>query len=333
MDVFDIFRDDAFGLIALTDAINNVPYKPSKIGAMGLFEDKPVHVNTVMIEEKDHIISLIPNTTRGEPPKIGSTGKRRTRIFQIPHLPLDDAVKSVEVQGVRKFGSTNEMESAQEVVNAKIFEMRQTHEATLEYHRLGCLNGCILDDDGETVILNLFDEFDVHREVVDFNFGVGTTDIRAVCIALARAMEANLGAVPFQYIHVMCGKTWFDTLIAHAEVKSAYERFNAGQFLRADVRTGFPLGRCFFEDYGGHKIGTINFIKDDDAIAFPVGIPGLFKTYWGPPDFWGASNTLGKPYYARQELLAGAKGVMINTESNPLNLCLKPRVLVQCTKS
>ena len=44
MNIVDIFNNDAFSIVSLTDAINSLPFKPGRIGKMGLFA--PRHIET-----------------------------------------------------------------------------------------------------------------------------------------------------------------------------------------------------------------------------------------------------------------------------------------------
>jgi hypothetical protein len=77
----------------------------------------------------------------------------------------------------------------------------------------------------------------------------------------------------------------------------------------------------------------VDFIPTAQARLFPVGAPRLFGTYYAPADFVETVNTVGLPVYAKQERMPFDKGVQLHTQSNPLPLCLKPRVLVKATKS
>ena len=43
-------------------------------------------------------------------------------------------------------------------------------------------------------------------------------------------------------------------------------------------------------------------------------------------------NTIGLPLYAKQELMRMNKGVELEAQSNPLNLCTKPRAVIKLVK-
>ena len=53
MPALDIFSSSAFTMVALTDAINKMPYVPGRIGQLGLFREQGVSTTSVMIEERE----------------------------------------------------------------------------------------------------------------------------------------------------------------------------------------------------------------------------------------------------------------------------------------
>lgn len=330
--ILDVFGGDAFKTISLTDSINALPYKPSRIGEMGLFVPAGITTTTAVIEEKDGLLSLIPTAARGAPYIYGRSTERVARAFKVPHLPLNDVILAADVQGVRKFGSADEQEGVIDVVNDRLESMRQSHEVTLEYHRIGAVHGVIFDADGSTTIYNLFTEFGVTEVTFDWDLGNSTAKLRDTCLEVKETIEDGLGAMSYDHVHAFCGKTWFKKFIAHDNIKQAFARYRDSEFLRNDPRKGFEFADIVFEVYRG-KLGGNNFIDPDQARFFPVGVPNLFKTYFAPADFIEAVGTIGLPYYAKQERMKFDKGVEVHTQSNPLCLCMRPRVLVEGTSS
>lgn len=327
MSLADVFNTDAFTLTSLTQAVNKLPFVPSRIGQLGIFGTRGVNTRTVVIEEKAGTLSLLPTRPRGGPASIGKSPKRTARSFLVPHIPHDDTVLADDVQNVRAFGSEDALQGAIQVVNDKLTAMRQDFEVTFEHLRAGALSGSILDADGSTELFNLFTEFGVSETDVDFVLGTAGTDIRDKILTVIDTIETELGAAPFQHIHCLAEKTWFRDFISHAEVKAAYDRFREGEFLRSDPRAGFQFAGVTFEEYRG-KIGSTDFITADTARFFPVGVPGLFTEYYAPADFMETVNTVGIPFYAKQRALDHNRGIEIHTQSNPLPLCHRPALLV-----
>lgn len=334
MDILDIFNSDAFGVVSLTASINKMPFVPGRAGALGIFEERGVTTSTIAVEQRDNTLVLIPDTERGAPANKMGKNKRTARSFRVPHFPVEDKVMASEVQNVRAFGG-NELQGVQQVVNDKLQAMLRSHDATVEYGRIGAIKGVILDADGSTTIYNLFDEFGLTQTPIAFALATDSTNVKAKCLEVKRAIEVKLGAGQTSVgIHCFAGKTWLEKFVNHPNVKTAYERWiDAGQpgaFLRADNRRGFEFAGITFEEYPG-TVSGVDFIADDEAHFFPVGVPGLFITRFAPGDFLDTANTVGLPRYARQEPMEYNKGRKLLTESNAISMCTQPEVLIKGT--
>lgn len=330
--MLDVFNNDAFNMVSLTTSLNKLPFKPARIGQMGLFQDEPINTTVVVVEEKEGYLELLPAGERGEPEKEMTEGRRKVRSFSVPHIPLNSTIRPEDVQGVRAFGSDDQLETVAAVVNNRLSVMRQSHEVTHEYHKIGAIKGTILDADGTTVIYNLFTEFGVTQDTVDFVLGTAATNIKTKCLSVKRLIEDALGAAMYDHIHCLCGSDWFDKFVSHPQVKEAYERHENGASLRADNRKGFTFADITFEEYRG-SVSGVSFVNTAQAHFFPVGVPGLFKQHWAPADFMETANTLGLPVYAKQEPISMNRGIKLHTQSNPLMLCHRPKALVKATTS
>lgn len=326
--MLDIFKKDAFSTLSLTTAINKLPYTPTRIGDLGLFQKKGITTTQVAIEEQQGKLSLIMSAARGTIPTVLSRPARNIRSFAVPHLPVADEVRADEVQGVRAFGSEDQLETVAGIVNEKLAAMKANIDLTLEWHRVGALRGTILDGDGSSTIYNLFTEFGISQTSVDFNFTAGAQSMKTKAMEVIRAIEDALGAQTYQHIHAFCSNQFFDAFIAHAEVTKSYEQFQTNAFSREQQRQAFTWGDITWENYRG-KIGSTSFIPDNEAVFFPVGVPNLFIEHYAPAPFIETVNTVGKPYYAKQEPTKFDMGVDLLGQSNPLVMCTRPKVLVR----
>jgi hypothetical protein len=57
MATMDIFEGDAFSIIELTRALENIPYKPATLSGSGLFGPRGVRSRTVVIEPRRHAVA------------------------------------------------------------------------------------------------------------------------------------------------------------------------------------------------------------------------------------------------------------------------------------
>ncbi|WP_110642571.1 major capsid protein [Salinicola sp. CPA57] len=322
----NIFDSDIFTLAALTAAINEVEYLPNQIGAMGLFDASGVTTTNVVIEKHGDSLSLVENKPRGAGGTVVGANKRTGISFQTAHLPTTATVLADEVQNIRAFGTEDTTEAVQTVVNQRLANMARRLDMTHEYHRLGAIQGKVLDSDGSTVIHDLYQQFGVKQKVIAMKLATESTDVQKVCLDILEATEEALGGLSFDGLNVLCGKTFWRTLITHPKVREAYERFEQGAQLRADPRAPFYFGGIYWNRYrGGGKVK----IADDEAYTEPTGVMDLFITRFAPADYMETVNTLGLPFYASSEPLPHNKGVSLEAQSNPAHLCTRPKAVMK----
>ena len=239
-----------------------------------------------------------------------------------------------ETQGIRAFGSEGELAALSDVLAMHLQSMRDKHAITLEHLRMGALKGVILDADG-SMLYDLFDEFGITAKTINFQLDVATTDVKAKCLELKRYLEDNLRGEFMTGVHVLVSAEFFDALTSHAKVEKAYERWQQGEVLRSDQRSGFTFAGIRFEEYRGQATdpeGTVRrFIADGEGHAFPLGTSQTFATYFAPADFNESVNTMGQPLYAKQDARKFERGTDLHTQSNPLPMCHRPGVLVKIT--
>lgn len=330
--MLDIFRSDAFSLTTLSDAFIKSPYVPGQIGRMGIFRSSGIATTTAVIESKSGSISLIQTSPRGGVgSELGGLGKRTLRSFIVPHLEKNATIYADEVQGVRAFGSDDATVAVQAVVGEKLARLRAEHELTLEHMRIGAIQGLVKDADGST-LLNLFTEFSESQITAALLVNDGTevpNGLRGSVQAAQRQAEAELGAAPVTGWTVVCGPTFFDDLQKDLMVNKTMQFANPASLMgtqgsSASQREFVYAGVRFVEYRGG-----TSYIADADGYLIPEG-SDIFRTYYAPADFVETVNTLGLPGYAKivpdDEL---NRWVRVHTQSNPLVLCLRPRVIVK----
>ena len=328
------FDTDAFNMTSLTAFINLLPNTYGKLEAMNLFPQKSVRTRNIAVEEQNGVLNLLPTQMPGGASTFEGRTKRKMRSFTIPHIPHDDVILPEEIQGIRAFGTENELEAMANVVTDHLQSMRNKHAITLEHLRMGALKGNILDADGST-LYNLFDEFEITPKTVNFALGTASTDVKKKCLEVLRHIEDNLRGEFMTGVHCLVSPEFFDALTSHSKVKEAYERWEEGAALRNDMRSGFTFGGITFEEYRGQATdpdrNTRRFIASGEGHCFPTGTAESFVTYFAPADFNETVNTLGLPLYAKQCPRKFDLGTELHTQSNPLPLCLRPGVLVKLT--
>jgi hypothetical protein len=337
----DIFNDDAFSLMSMTAAINELDHVPGRVGELAFVGAGEGVANlSVTIEQKGEALSLIKTSERGAPAPKEVQDKRKLLNLLIPQIKLEDSIGAHQIQGVRQMGSTDLLLGAQSVVNQQMQKMTRRHDLTLEHHRMGAIRGEILDSDG-SVLVNLYDAFGLSVEEkdaldIDWSLLEDATDTEAVrlkCHEVTRKMKRSLKmAMPSSArIHALCGDNFFDKLIEHPSVKGVYDGWAAAERrLGANYVHGiFEFGGIFFENYQGTDDNETVAIGLESARFMLVGVPGLYAEYYAPADFMDTVNTLGLPRYARVAPdTRFNQYVELHTQQNPLPLCLRPRTLL-----
>jgi len=337
MPSMDIFEGDAFSLRSLTDAINKIKFVPGWLSARGIFNANGIPTDTAMIEEKNGVLSLISPTPRGGPGQTLDKGKRALRPITIPHFEINDAVMAIEVQGIRAFGSETETETVQGKVAERLGIATQSLAATEEYARIGAVKGVVTYADGST--LDLFDVFDVSQiGELDMNLDSSADDgsLREDCAGIVRTIAGELDGTPFSGVTALCSDSFYDALIKNKEVRGTYlNQAEAAQLRGGYVDNGgagifgsFNFGGIDWFNYRG-AVGGVSFIDADKAHFFPTGVPGLFRTLYGPADYEETVNTMGLARYARQYAMPNGKGRNLDSQMNSLNICTRPRVLLK----
>lgn len=325
--VIDPFKATGYDLAELSKALELVPYTPSRISQMGLFEPEGVSTSTIMLEEMQGRLMLLKSAPRGAPGQPVGADRRKIRSVAIPHFPVEEYVSAESVQGIREFGSPSAAQTFENAVLRKLRQIRRAIELTWEWMRMGALHGIVYDGDTTTVIANLFTLFEIQQVSVDFKLGTSTTDIRSKCIEVLRAVDEGLGDGAYEHVHAFCGSTFFDRLVGHADTKESF-KYQEGMKNRSDVRRGFIYGDIVFEEYRG-KVGGKPFVNKEECRFFPVGVAGLYTNYFAPAHYKETVNTVGQPMYAKQIPRPDNSGDDIQAQTNPLPIVNRPAVLIR----
>lgn len=325
-----------FSVLALTAALNNIGFVPGQLGATGIFDPEGVDSTLIKVELMDGQLHIIEPSARGGPGQTSSDEDRSTVTFEIDHFEVNDFIAADQVQGVREFGTDDELETIQGRIDKRLRKHARDFDATLEHQRVGAIKGVVVSGKGK-VLHNLYSRFEI-AVPAPVSLGLGSqvqgiaTNIKS---EVMYRIEDELDA-PYERIHAMCGRDFHDALWEQKEVRESFIAENAGYQLRNGAPDVFRVGQVTFERYRtGRKATEANggsgFIAPDEAQAFPVGVPDLFITRFAPADLEETVNTIGLPRYARQYQSANGKGRHLDVQMNAISLCTQPKVLRRLT--
>lgn len=332
--MLDIFRSRLFETTTLTAAINVEPLQPTYLNDSKLFNEEGVSTTSVIIEKIGKTLQVIPVTPRGSP---GTPihGDKRTGIpLIIPRIATTSQLMADEVQNVREFGTNDQEAGVETERDKKITKMSRSLDLTQEYHRIGAIQGLVLDSDGTTVLYDLYDAFGLSAPAdVDLNLDAAWQQsdggrIRKILRATARDVVRTLGGVKPKGFLCFCGDGMFDALADHPEIRETYLHQQAANDLREeeDAIETFRYGGVRFVNYVG--TGSVA-IGDAVGRLVPLGVPDLFITRYGPADYMEAVNTNGLPKYVKAvpDPSGFDRFIEMEAQSNPLNVCTRPDAL------
>lgn len=335
MATMDVFKSDAFSMMSLIDAIENVDYKPQYLGSLDLFTPKPQRTRVVAVEMRDNELNLIQTTPIGAPVvQRDAQSKRTVRNFNTVRLAKGDRIYAEELQGIRAFGSETELSQVQTEVARRLQKLIDDVELTWEHMRLGAVQGIVTDADGST-IYNYFTEFGVGQpSEVEFEFDLlEAGEVRALIEgAIVRPMiRAAKGAMTVgSRIVALCGDGFWDAFVNHPEVRQTYLNYQAAAELRGGTVFGqFNYAGVTWVNYRGTDDGSSVAISTNAVKFFPAGAPGIFQVAWAPAEFMDAVNMPGRPITPLTLPDPSGRNAFVDVEvySYPLFLCTKPLTL------
>ena len=350
VNILNVFNQDAFGVMSLTDAINDITPQYGRLGALGLFVEEGVQNRTVAIDFDPLTNQLLPQSQWGGPGVANLTKLGKTKGYNIPHYPVNDLVLAADLQGRRRPGS-DAVQDAQWVLGKKMREMKLKLEQTQEWMRLGVLKSGQIKDGAGNLILDIYADFGISQAVTSFALGTSTTDVMGKIAGVKRSILQSLRGELMSGFVGLASDGFYDAFVSHPNVKVAFTYFQnpTGQNLADDysggtaqpnaaglveVVKGFVFGGVLWINYTGSvtdSTGTAQPIIDaNSAYVFPLGTRA-FKEFYAPADYMETVNTEGLPFYAKTEMMKYDKGVEVECQSNPLPICLKPNLVQKVT--
>lgn len=319
-----ILDDSKFGVRELSIAINQLPTTPSIIRSLGVFKPEYLRTTYAEVEYQEGKISLVPTKERGMGGVPVAPKNRLVRTFKVPHLPIHDVIRADDVQNLRAFGTTSQLETVANVVNDKLADAKQQLEYTREHMALGALMGKILDADG-SVLFDLNDEFKIERKEHVFNLSDNKADVGKLIDKVKTAQAKEAKGEPVTGYIVLASEAFMQAVIYHNSVKEPYMHYQASsQYKDKDnTHVEFNFKGVKFIQYD-HLFESGETIADGEAIWLPAGTRNAFREFFAPADMNATVNTKALAYYASREKLEHDKGWSLHCQSNPLPMVCRP---------
>lgn len=297
----DVFNADAFSLISLSGTVDKVPFVPGLLGRMGLFTPAPVRTNTLWVDRREGILELINTSAIGAPPEELRKDERSAVALKAVRLAKGATIYAAEIAEWRAFGTEAEQTSIMREYGHRRERVRKDMEATHELHRLGALQGKLIDANG-SVIYDYFTEFGVAPNAVEtWNLTATTTDPRQLAMAMKRKILRNAKGLYGENVRIgaLVGDSFFDALIGNAKVRETYLNWNQAVDLRENKAfEDFRYGGIDFFNYRGTDAPDEIRVADDEAIFFIMGVEGIYRHAMAPvSEFISQIGNMGQNVY------------------------------------
>lgn len=343
----DIFKNDAFALTSLQRVAKNAPFVPSALGAMRIFEPKPLKSRAVILYEEDGGYAMIPFSELGGPDAEQVRYGGRMRVLPTHRLSKRDTVRGGELTAVADTAIPEaiRLRTAVDLVNSRTAQLKQDMEATKEYHRLNALQGLVKDAKTGVTKLNLFTEYGISPpSTIDFDKSDLAGAGKLVPYIEQQIVNPMMDALkdrkmPGTKIGALVGDNFWYWLIAHADV---VDRWKAQELAATVALAANPLaqglkrydsitiGKVTFMHYEGSTSGDIA-VGDDDAHFFPIGAKDVFCAYWAPGETILDAGAEGQPEYLYVQPDPNDRmpeWVKIVVRAYPLYACIFPGALL-----
>lgn len=352
--ILDIFNDDAFKSVTMSEALKRRTFKPQGLSAMNIFTTKNIRTETIAIESIDGKLSLIKSSERGAPLEQRTKTNANIRSYNTGRLAKGDKIMASELNFIRNIGDqAGQVKALQEEIAIRLGGQGGMNgqgllddlDLTLEHHKLGAVQGVVLDSDNSTIITDWRAEFGGNGKTrsIEFDFGSSDGTLAEQCRNLYRqvAKESKGLYTNGTRLHALVGDTMYDALIKCPDVIAKINN-NAGENHLAvhDNHDGFgkiEYGGIIWENYRGTddnskvtkgKVG----IGHEECSIFPVNAPGLFMEVFSPGEKFEHIGQMGQKVYT--EIVRDLQRdtfVDLEIYSYPLYVCTNTNMLYKGT--
>lgn len=335
---------NGFQLVDWTDEIVNIDNQYGLINGLGLFRSQGITQTAVVFDKSVNDTTLLPQVSRRSR-ETTKGNDRKVETFSIPlaYFKHSDYITPEDIQGWRMPGTPDSPETFANVRVQKLTDMRYQVDQTLEYMKLQAIKGISSTPDG-TVLKNMFTEFGLTQNVIDFDLGDATTDVDAKIAELKRYLTSNLktGGV-IGGIRVIVDPLFFDKLINHPQIRQAWlyyqnsgvqrNRDNLSQFMSWGSVDQFEHRGVMFMTYDAtFKLPddtTEKAIADNTGFTIVDGVRDLYRGYFGPSNKLSSANAPGREMFAYEFTDPKDESHEMQVETSPLFFITQPKMSVK----
>jgi hypothetical protein len=329
--MLDIFSGNAFGLVAMTNAVNSLPYSAGELKDILRFEDKKSPTRAVSLDKQSGQIYILNNLADNEPAPAAAEIERSNHVFELPRFGERIEFFNSSFRGLRGTG-TNEQMMIEQVRNDGLELGARRLRKTQEFNRFGAVSGEWRNAKGQ-LLANLRTILgDAAAAPVAWDMNATKFDANEEITKLKETSEDYLGDfVPDDYV-LLGGRGFHRELRKHKSVKAAFSELQNLKFLRDDDREkGYVLSDdVLVRSYGREKKNNGQPFLADLQGYFVPRAAGLFIELFGPSDmeeYWGQILE----FYVGKKPMDFGKGLEALLEMFHGAICCRPGAIIPVT--
>ena len=330
-----------FQVVDRTNELLLLPQNWTLMNDSGMWNEEFLTTKTVTFEERNGSLSIVKDQIEGTRPQTTGNDLRKLHSYPMTHHPMLDALLPQDIAQVLRPGALSpELDSKERALMWKMEKIRKSYDRTLNFARFRTLaNGDLWSPNG-TVAGNLYTDFGVTRQSVNFDLTNASSDIIAKCEQVISNFQSQATeGQEIQRVVAYCSPGFFSAFIAHPKVAAAYNLYAvaAPQQISRDRAGGMGLYRRFtfsnieFIEVTQSIDGT-PLVDTDKCVFIADDGDGAFMTYYGPPNRFGYVNTPAESTYLWTFEDQRGTQVTLEAESNFINVMRRPGFVSGGTK-
>jgi hypothetical protein len=344
-------HNDVNRFVDHTATVSEMPNLYGLFNQMGLFTEVGIRSTFVQFWKEYHTVSLLPSAPRGGRGFVKGKDKSADLfVLNTTFFKYADHITSEDIQNYTQVSSTEEPleETEANIVADKLQIGREHFDQTIEYMKFNAVTGISVNPDGD-VLANMFTEFGVTQDVVNFDLGNASSNITKHVSELKRIVAANLKmGRNLTDLFLVVDKQFFDDYVNHADVVDRWNQYNnAGMQRNRDNLQDFREWGAIsvFEDRGLTLIEynpeftlpdgtTTNVLTAGEGIAIVPGFTGanaIYRGYYAPSDKKSDANRPGNELNAWEYTDDRDTYTDIEMQSAPLFFNTRPGIAVKVT--
>jgi hypothetical protein len=346
-------HNDVNRFVDHTATVTEMPNQYGLFNQMGLFSEQGIRSTFVQFWKEYHTVSLLPSAPRGGRGFVKGKDKSADLfVLNTTFFKYEDRVTSEDIQNYTQVSSTDEPveETEANIVSDKLLVGRQHFDQTIEYMKFSAATGIAVNPDGD-VLANMFTEFGVTQDVVNFDLANAASEITTHVSNLKRSVAANLKmgrSLGANDLMLVVDKAFFDAYVSHPDVVDRWNQYNNSgmQRNRDNLQEFMEWGALSsFEDRGLLILeynpifdladgSTTQVLGAGEGIAVVRNFTGpnsIYRGYYAPSDKKSDANKPGNQLNAWEFTDDRDTYTDIEMQSAPLFFNTRPGIAVKVT--